>query len=263
VGSRYPVLIGDCDPTAKCINQVGIWNGCHDALVLPISNDRHSLLPLKELITRIQAELLFRFIDVVCVFIADLGGCAAATKKILEWVNTDQHQTPGVKPRLIAVVHTRLEGVDLQRLEHHSGFSRTFSGLTVVIVKHPSELSPSALYIDLKAKIWNELAAIRDERQEARLLFSASHLQHLFHLATKSFATSQSISFDWLLAARDTATLLPHSQACIREFLSLTKQLSIPVSRLTTFLASALLMNCYPVEMHCGWLCVRLGRLSG
>jgi hypothetical protein len=245
LGSRNPILIADCHPTAKCTNLIGSWNGCHASLRLPL----HRSVSLSALIPRIQADLLFRFVDVVCIFTVDLGGCHAAIEMIQHWTDVQNDHGAGVKPRLVVVVATDSEGLEMACVEQHPGFALVFSGLTVVTTDCTSGLS-DGLYLELKARLWSQVKEVRHQRQEDRILFSAAHLHHLFRMALSLFVRSPSTAFDWLLAARSAARSPRPNGDCLREFLSLTREAPFSSTNLPAFVASALLMNCYPAEMH-------------
>lgn len=142
-GSRYPVLFVDCTPGAECINQIGSWTGCHELKRFRLRSWVTRSIARSSLIDQIQAQLLFLFVDVICIFVDDVG--AATEQLIQKWVATRLLVQGGPKPKLLIVSQSaqRDFGPDnISRWERSPNFQAHFESVKYVF---PLRLSCSAI----------------------------------------------------------------------------------------------------------------------
>jgi hypothetical protein len=249
-GSRYPLLFADYNPDAGFLNQIGQWNGCHENVRYRVHVGDDTAATAKELVDKIHAQLLLNFVDVVCFFADDLGGHEYVADRLMRWTQCrrDAQCLPLHKPSVVVVVSSSQACPALSLMENTLEFRETFASLTVVDTTVRSGLS---VFANLKGILTYEADIIRECRSELRVQYSATHIKAFFVEALKGFATSPDTGFNFLAASRrgrrGPHELTPH----IREFFSLATREEISKAAMSSFVASALLMDCYPAGMHC------------
>jgi hypothetical protein len=247
-GSRYPRLFADCNPDAEFWNQIGQWNSCHENIRygLTPADEVAAAMTSKELVDNIHSRLLLNFVDVVCLFADDLGGAEAVVDRLMRWAQRrrDSHCLPSHKPGVVVVVSGSQARHTLSVMEGTSSFRETFASLTIVDTTAPTSLP-------VKRILTHEANKVRECRSASRVLYTATHMKVFFVEALKDFAATPQGGFDFIAATRrgrrGPHKLTPH----IQQFLSLATREGIDEPFLSSFVASALLMDGYPPGMHC------------
>ncbi|KAJ6033832.1 hypothetical protein N7444_011603 [Penicillium canescens] len=125
----------------------------------------------------------------------------------------------------------------------------------VLDLRSRRDLSPPAAYEPLRRLILDELQETRMELIQQHMSFSAFHLNVLW---SQSFQLCAGNSYhgdlDCLLAARKNFPPTAAIVDCLNEFFSQAREISCPPSEVHSFVASALLMDAYPPEMHPGFM---------
>jgi hypothetical protein len=252
-GSDYPFLFADCNPDAEILNQIGEWDSCHENIRYRVNvGDEEAAATSKELVDKIHSRLLLNFVDVVCLFADDLGGPGAVVHRLMRWIQCrrDSHCFPSHRPGVVVVVSGSRDCHTLSVMEKTYGFRETFASLTVVDMTVSASQSELAAHMSLKGILTDKADTIRRRRAELRTLYTATHIEAFFVEALEGFALCSGRGFDFVAATRRRRggpnKMTPH----IQQFLSLARE-EISEATISSFVASALLMDCYPAGMHC------------
>lgn len=124
--------------------------------------------------------------------------------------------------------------------------------ITFVDLRDRHELSPMAAFEPLRRIILDKLQSVQVEQRQHGLLFSAIHLCALW----KSNLESQmrgldTTAFDSLRVARKNYSSTLNRKACLVEFLRQAEKTGCDAQDISSFVASAILIDAYPPGMHC------------
>lgn len=129
--------------------------------------------------------------------------------------------------------------------------ARQYAPITVLDLRGRHSLSPKAAYEPLRRLLLNELAVDRSERKAHGLLFSASHLQFLWGRTLRDgLLTLPTATIDCLRIAREQLPVRGQWKDGLAELLKRACKVDCSDDDIHQFVASALLMDAYPPEMH-------------
>ena len=124
------------------------------------------------------------------------------------------------------------------------------SSVTILDLRDRYELSPTAAFEPLRRLILDEMQISQTKRIQQGIFFSACHLNVLWSRTLKfQMESTYAVELDCLREARENQQVKPRMTECLREFLSQSANF-VPVDDIHAFIASALLMDAYPPEMH-------------
>lgn len=124
--------------------------------------------------------------------------------------------------------------------------------VTFVDLRDRYELSPMAAFEPLRGVILDKLQSVRTEQTQHRVLFSAVHLSALWKSNLESqMRRLDPAAFDCLRVARRNYPSTLGRKACLVEFLRQAQQTGCEAQDISSFVASAILMDAYPPGMHC------------
>ena len=150
---------------------------------------------------------------------------------------------PGPSP-----THDLLQSEGLHYNLHQTDLVKFFSSITLLYLAD-ERISSLARHRRLKELIQRQTEEIRHIKQSAGCLFSALHLNCFFTDAVKHTAWTVTEPFDFLVSSRRTNPVATdHSH--LREFLRLSRQQRFSYRFYTPILASSLLLDAYPPDMH-------------
>lgn len=233
---------------------------CHETITHLVAWSDNDDGPLTEqgLADHIQARLLFLFTHVLCIFANDYGGLDRVAEQLAIWTAIGSASSlPGsVHPRLLIV--TSVPGADFDsvvlrfrlRVLSDPEFPDSFSSLNVVNVSGSSR-APLWNFSGLGAVLGDEASAARLERVNTHTLFSMVHVVAFFDMALRDFARSPRHTFDFIQRTREDNPVPPNFQSHLASFMSLCSEQKLPESILWDFIASAIIMDCFPPDMHC------------
>lgn len=90
----------------------------------------------------------------------------------------------------------------------------------------------------------------RAAQSQAHLLFSAVHLEWISRKLLQHVAHGPATLFNCIKACRRNHHEKNNAMSSLHAFLSITKQAGSPYQSVVTFVASAFLMDAYPLGMH-------------
>lgn len=124
--------------------------------------------------------------------------------------------------------------------------------VTFVDLRDRYELSPMAAFEPLRSVILDKIQLVRTEQTQHGVLFSAVHLSALW----KSNLESQMrgldpADFDCLRVARKNYPSALSMKVCLVDFLRQAEKTGYDAQDVSSFVASAILMDAYPLGSHC------------
>jgi hypothetical protein len=123
--------------------------------------------------------------------------------------------------------------------------------ITVLDLRDRSELSPSVAFDPLRSLVLDRIQDIRLLQKEKCLSFSAAHLNVLWDRGLQlRMGSSNPANLDCLLVAREGFKRKAAMASCFVELQSQFESSACPENEVYSFIASALLMDAYPPEMH-------------
>lgn len=257
--SDHPILFADTDPNLQIITDDQCCLSCHSHRIvsLPWAAAVPHLLQ-----DTILSRLLFLFTDVICLFADDVGGLDGVKTLLTSWatIGSASSLPSTVRPRLLVISQEDLSSSTYNLLERENfrddllqdtglDLSQTFASIKAIVL--PGEhLSPFARHTKLRKKIAREFHLARRSRTAASAAFSGTHQSALFDSALNHVSHSIQEPFDFARAAREANPLGTNYSAHVENFLSLTMAQAIPIEAVCSFIASSVLMDAYPPNMH-------------
>lgn len=258
-GDNYPVLLADSCPDYTQLSLRRGKDACHEVINHPVSwqNDENSQSNHQDLASHTLERLLTLFMDVLCIFAQDCGGLDGVSERLRAWAKRGSASSlAGVRPRLLVI--TNISGDNFAsealrfRLQVLSDpmFSESFSSLNLVNILAAGRLSPSAHFSALGEVLHGEICLARAERVNTHTLFSMVHFEAFFEAALRQFATSPSQTFDFIRCSRGESLVSPNFEHHLRAFLDLCSESKLPDNIPWEFIASAIVLDSFPPNMH-------------
>lgn len=123
-------------------------------------------------------------------------------------------------------------------------------------------LSPAVQYIRLRKNITREFDLARKSRNTASAAFSSTHQNILFNRVLEHISRTIKEPFNFIRAARLTNELRTDYLSHVENFLSLTRVKEIPTDAVYSFIASSILIDTYPPNIHSGSHLLRGGDIK-
>ena len=262
VNSHHPQFFADWDSTRHDIlPAVNSPKTCHREEVIPVNWPLSSPWEPCDLILM---RILFQFCDVICIFADDIGGVEKTSLLLNTWatIGLSSGLPRHIRPRLIVVMgganrpsvtQEVLEEDDLIfnicHPDNKSLFFSSFASITISRLPRNEAVTKNR-YRQLSDDVAHELHEARVARDTSRLSFSAVHLNALFEDALRELAIDMLGAFDPLVSSRKGNPLNGSLVSHLLGFLKQGTRLHIPYEGLTSYVASAILMDAYPPLMH-------------
>jgi hypothetical protein len=204
------------------------------------------------------------FVDVICIFVDNVRGLNAVYDILSKWVRVRSISSLllAIRLRVIIVISNIAHSVTYDILNETDFFfelNSTYPDLLQVfsdvrLCRLPlDELSSEARFLSLSADILKQLYNTRFTRIKNGVMFSATHLSDLFKLATKNICLSPTDQFDFITTIRQQNPLDGAFSSHLIDFLRLSGKATLPYEGITSYIASAILMDAYLPRMHCLW----------
>jgi hypothetical protein len=257
--SDHPILFADTDPNLHILTDDQCCLSCHSHQIVSLPWATAVPHLLQDIIL---SRLLFLFTDVICLFADDVGGLDGVKTLLTSWatIGSASSLPSTVRPRLLVVSQEDHSSATYNLLERENfrddllqdtgvDLSQTFASIKVVVL--PGEhLSPFVRHTKLRKKIAREIYLARRSRTAASAAFSGTHQSALFDSALNHVSHSIQETFDFVRAAREANQLGTNYSVHVGNFLSLTMAQAIPIEAVCSFIASSILMDAYPPNMH-------------
>lgn len=266
--SDNPILIADSCPDYTQVKLRGARADCHETSSYPITWLGEGQMQQPEgLISHVLSRMLSLFMDVVCIFAQDCGGLDAVAESIVAWIARGSASTlPSIiRPRLLVVSSTPREIFDTEalrfrlKLVSEPDFSNSFASINVINVLGMQNPSPEIFGV-LENVLHEETRMARGDRTDSQTLFSILHMAAFFDKALRHFSTSFQAPFDFITASRQDNPVSLALQHHLASFLRMCRQHCISSNIMWDFIASVIVLDSYPPDMHRGSTSSRLAQ---
>ena len=248
--SVHPVILIDCVPTIS-VTQNEVRPSCHQHDRWPLTWTYNARWTSEQLLRTLTARLCLSFVDVVCIFVDDLGGIDDVAKVLLGW--SEQPQLVQLQSRLKVILVGEAPTLPIvidigrtQRERIESLFDVEYCSLS-----DKAKLSDETLYLRIKAQMFRAADDVRVQRQRAHLHLNGAHLDFFFSKACEHFATYETEELN-LLTTYPLFKKLRESDltANVSLFLEYSAGAGVPWTDAARSLASALLVQAYTSRSH-------------
>lgn len=181
------------------------------------------------------SRLILLFSDVVCLFLDDFSSPEEAIALVTQWSRVLPNLNPFWKPTLLLASRKSPTRVDREDMPFFNIIS------TLKIFTRRSKL--------LEKAVLQAIAPVHKQRALSQSLFSAQHLVSFFKAGLKHFAQGLD-NFDLVSATRNHNPIDSSLVTHIRTFLELCVQDEASKEFAFRYVASALVMDSSPPEMH-------------
>ena len=264
--NENPILYADCslttDLASDSISQV---ERCHESIkrrLLWYSGEALQLTGI-ETVDYLFARLLCPFSDVFCLFLEDLGGMQSVVERLVSWLEKGQALAvpKPANPSLVLVVESDAPGANAEREVKEELFQileqRTprsifdlFFDVTVVSIFPEGKLSSQARHRRVKERLLDALDQGQERRLSVGMLFSATHFAVFFGHACDHFVTTLDEPFDFIKTSRLRNPVSAEMEKHLSRFLKHIRSPQELMDFAIPVVASSLLLNAYPPDMH-------------
>jgi hypothetical protein len=254
---EHPILIADNCPNSTQVKLRG-KDTCHETINHPVAwLDESDQQKQQHLADHVLARLFSLFIDVLCLFAQDCGGLDGVVDMLAGWTAIGSASSlPGtVRPRLVVVTSIpgdifASEALQFRlRVLSDRKFSESFSSLNVVNVLGIGRTPSHEHFSGLAEALQHETHLIRAEKVNCHTLFSMIHITEFFDAALRQFAKSPQI-FDFIQYSREEYPVSHSFQHHLSAFMGLCSEYKIPASIIWDFIASVVVLDSFPPDMH-------------
>lgn len=215
---------------------------------------------VRDVVDHVFARILFATSNIVVIFVEDFKCWDTLTNDLLRWINIGvSSDAPAEgRPRLLLVVRGRTQEnlrkiwtlyKDLER-QSAKQVSNLFSCITTQYLED-GRSSDVSLYRPLKEEILRQTDEIRSALVQAKWLFSGNHLLSLTNLRLACVAEDILGTLQTIQATRPYHESTSRYAEHIGAFVQVSLQKAIPYERMTSHIASALLLDAFPFGAHC------------
>jgi hypothetical protein len=212
-------------------------------------------------------RLLRPFSDVFCLFLEDLGGMQSVVERLVSWLEKGQATAvpETAHPSLVLVVEKDAPGPKAERevreellhmLEQRTPMNifDLFFDVTVVSIFPEERLSLQSRHRRVKERLLNTLDQGQERRSRIGMLFSATHFAVFFRHACDHFVTTLDAPFEFVKTSRLRNPVSAEMEKHLSSFLKHIRSPQELMEFAIPLIASSLLLNAYPPDMHCKFL---------
>ena len=248
ISCTRPILFADSDPLSVIYRNHEIAS-CHRTTSYPtpwaLTSD-HSLYDT------LHARLFFPFTDVICIFADDFKDLESVRDSLNAWatIGLASDLPKEIRPRVVIVASDQMKRLRRNK-QPWSTLDMRDSFSTIDSFYLPGgHLSSLARYRRLKDIILKQTDEMRQIRISKHYLFSAVHISTLFSRALQHTVNSVNQPFSFIRASREGNEITEDYSDHLSTFFKLGARCEVPYSSLTSFVASSILMDAYPPNMH-------------
>ncbi|KAI5465163.1 hypothetical protein BGZ63DRAFT_350184 [Mariannaea sp. PMI_226] len=269
--AQRPVIVADGDlPSHNRLPIIRDPRQCHETI-----EQRASMLQPGDRVAPIADDvyhrLLFPFLDVVCLFVSDIGGVDCAVPRLRAWFEKGLASTCPIQPRLMLVVSQGQEEemqAAVDQMIRDTEPTRCFQRIQVVCLSDtsteaPCRAPPTTTSIQaLQKELVASLSLVQNARQQRGYLLSARHSSRLLCSSVSSPAMASSMGpqpIDLIKASRGSQQVAPELASHLAHVLSLDDtlndktgdgRLSGMLASMIPLISSSLLLDQYPPGAH-------------
>lgn len=245
-----PFLIADGDiPTHNRLSTCSKSYRCHESQETPFLKE-----PLVgragEIADKIYQRVLIPFADVICLFVADIGGADFAIQRLAAWVPQDQLHTSPFKPVLLLVISRGQKKRVQSAVEGMTGLNYFEQVRIVTFSPSHSAMWQRRQILMLRRRLFQAIDLAQERRRHAGSLFSACHLAAFIQAAADGLSELPHAPMDVIKTSRRTnpvaSDLSVHLTNWFKQFddHGVLERFAIPLA------SSSIILDNYPSGMH-------------
>ncbi|QKX60482.1 uncharacterized protein TRUGW13939_07627 [Talaromyces rugulosus] len=244
--SCAPLLLADCNPfTAPVQDELSTESKNHLLEVKWPATSRH-------IVNVLLARLTFPFSDLICIFVEDFSDLREVAIQLIGWAKAAQSSSlPSSNRPNVILIWSESASTQQQIEDYISGPDWTEIGdMYTLLPPFYQNKSKNQGNMPLKNVLLSHLQEINERRNQNGTRLSCSHFAAFFRLALEHVAKTASDPFDFIAATRADNLLEGAFVGHIINFLRLSLALDVSYYDMASFIASAILMDAYPPNMH-------------
>jgi hypothetical protein len=198
-------------------------------------------------------RLLLPFVDVVCLFVEDIGGIYRAVAQLKSWTVKGPLSMSAVRPHLMLI--TRRGKMRDVRSFLNSAFendigtlSDFFQHIHVVTFAYGARRWEKKQLLTLRRKIFRTIRLVQNERRKFSFLFSASHTVEFLNIASRSAFSPG--PFDFIGSSRLINPVPTDLVSHLTKFFSCFERLDRQDHHAISLVTSSIILDQYPPGMH-------------
>ncbi|TGO90888.1 hypothetical protein BPOR_0047g00110 [Botrytis porri] len=262
--SDRPILLADSDFSIGGRTTPRLLRGdCHDVTTTVLPRPRNGVASGNSLMLKtaddLHLKILSPFTDIFCFFASDFGGLHSIAQRLASWLENPQPSTLPTATHAHIVIVVESPALEFRILEEffellhnetgkdpyvHFGKIRIFTSLP------QSSVLPEARHRRLKEFLMNISDEVRLARIKCNMLFSGQHFLAFLNQAGARFGSGCSVPFDFIRESRINNPVAPDLKDHLVNFLSLIKDHKQLQELAAPLIASSILLDHYPPDMH-------------
>ncbi|KAF7894677.1 uncharacterized protein EAF01_010127 [Botrytis porri] len=262
--SDRPILLADSDFSIGGRTTPRLLRGdCHDVTTTVLPRPRNGVASGNSLMLKtaddLHLKILSPFTDIFCFFASDFGGLHSIAQRLASWLENPQPSTLPTATHAHIVIVVESPALEFRILEEffellhnetgkdpyvHFGKIRIFTSLP------QSSVLPEARHRRLKEFLMNISDEVRLARIKCNMLFSGQHFLAFLNQAGARFGSGCSVPFDFIRESRINNPVAPELKDHLVNFLSLIKDHKQLQELAAPLIASSILLDHYPPDMH-------------
>lgn len=214
-----------------------------------------------DLLDIVHAHLFGLFIDVLCIFADDFKAFDSVVRKLTTWalLGRTSFSLKKVRPKVIIVkrgvgsgstcTFDALESEGIRYQLNQQSLVHFFSSITILYLAD-QQISSLARHRRLKELIQRQTEEMRHLCLSNGCLYSALHLDYFFKDAVKHTARTVHKLFSFVQSSRKQNHIEVEYIQHLENFLQLHTTHHISLHILSHYIASTILLDAYPPDMH-------------
>lgn len=256
LNSEHSILFADNDITFKISVKIQD-TGCHEKFIYGLQWQFSPELIYSDII---HARFFFLFTDVICIFADNFINLDNVVKRLKSWTVADNisNVPKTVRSKIVIVLRENetnitfniLKTQDLRFNLHQQDLIDFFSFIVIMyFVDH--QIFLLIRHRRLKKVILRHVNEIRQLRQNAQSLYSATYFARFFRETTQHVSRNKISSFNFINVNRRDNLVQQNYCEHVFRFLHFDAQHSIFDQNLIFYIASNMIMNAFSSVMHC------------
>ncbi len=229
---------------------------CHESTDVPLSLDK-VVTNYVEAADEMYKNFLFPFVDVICLFVSDIGGPNNATQRLATWIASTRTFASPILPALVLIVSKgdkrKMQMIidDMMRPDESTGLAGYFHHISIIAVSPTTKaawLRKQVMF--LRQRLYQTIESIQGVRKDTGYDLSASHTVDLLQTAAREGCVASNSPLNFIEVARRSNPVPKNFSTHLANFFKafpesdMLRQLAIPL------VASSLIMDQYPPDMH-------------
>lgn len=257
-GNQWPVIVADGDlPSHNRLPIARTPHRCHEAIEqrVPELQPGAGVAPVADDMCH---RLLLPFVDVVCLFVPDIGGVECAIQRLTAWLEKGPASTCPVRPQLVLAVSQGQEGdmrTALDSTIRNAALNQCFQRVRVVgLPDGQTEAAGRARRVPpvgaLEGELASSLGLVQDARKQGGYLLSARHTARLLCASAARAADVPLQPIDLIKISRGGQPVAADLASHLVNALELADALDDTPASTAALISSSFLLDQYPAGAH-------------